>query len=251
MPNPTTPSGPSGFQPPLGDPLIDDRLARLAARRSPTAEAAAATGRVTPKRRHAARGSRSAALAMSVTTTLGLAAYLQRADAVTSTDTAASSPVAPLPTAAAVIGAATRPLATPAATLPTTIAPVATPAPVIATTPVATAVAPTVPPAPVASGSGLIDGTYAGDTFTNKWGPIQVQVTISNGAITDVTALQTPTKDAKSVRINDRAVPQLNTETVTAQSAQIDIVSGATYTSKGYRQSIQSALDAAQSTLAA
>ncbi len=203
---------------------------------------------------------------MSVTTTLGLAVYLQRADAVTSTDAAVSSSVTPTPTptaatvAVVATQAATQVATQPAvesaalptvqpgidesASVPTLPATVIIPAPVIA--PVVTAAASTVPPAPAATGSGLVDGTYAGDTFTNRWGPVQVQLTISGGVVTDVSALQTPTKDRKSVRINDLAVPRLNSEVTAAQSAQIDIVSGATYTSNGYRQSIQSALDAAR-----
>ena len=54
------------------------------------------------------------------------------------------------------------------------------------------------------------------------------------------------TVDGKSVRINERAVPQLNSEALTAQSAEVDTVSGATYTSNDYRRSLQSAIDAAR-----
>ena len=71
-----------------------------------------------------------------------------------------------------------------------------------------------------------------------------MQVTITAGKITDVTALQTPT-GGKSDRINAQAVPILQSEALTAQSAQIDSVSGATYTSTSYKISLQSALDQA------
>ena len=54
------------------------------------------------------------------------------------------------------------------------------------------------------------------------------------------------TATGSSVRINDRAVPQLNSEALTAQSADVDTVSGATYTSNDYRRSLQSAIDAAK-----
>jgi uncharacterized protein with FMN-binding domain len=94
--------------------------------------------------------------------------------------------------------------------------------------------------------TGLADGTFVGETATNRWGPVQVQVTISNGEITDVTALQTPDSKRKSVEINDYASPILRQEALTAQTAEIDTVSGATYTSVSYAQSLQSALDTAR-----
>ncbi len=85
-----------------------------------------------------------------------------------------------------------------------------------------------------------------GETVTNRWGPVQVQVAFAaDGTITSVDAVQAPFADGKSVRINDRAVPRLNSEALTAQSANVDTVSGATYTSVGYRQSLQSAIDIA------
>jgi uncharacterized protein with FMN-binding domain len=85
-----------------------------------------------------------------------------------------------------------------------------------------------------------------GQSFRNKWGDVQVQATFApDGTLTAVDAVQVPFRDSKSVRINDRAVPQLNTEALSAQSASIDTVSGATYTSVGYKQSLQSAIDIA------
>ena len=72
-----------------------------------------------------------------------------------------------------------------------------------------------------------------------------MQVTIAGGKLTDVVALQTPNDRQKSVSINAAAVPTLRTEALTAQSASIHTVSGATYTSDGYKQSLQSALDQA------
>ena len=64
-------------------------------------------------------------------------------------------------------------------------------------------------------------------------------------SIAEVTTLKTPYVDNKSVRINQRAVPQLNSEALTVQNADVDTVSGATYTSNDYRRSLQSAIDAA------
>ncbi|MEU1664306.1 FMN-binding protein [Streptomyces sparsogenes] len=88
-------------------------------------------------------------------------------------------------------------------------------------------------------------GTYTGDTFNTRYGPVQLAVTLAQGKITAVKALQTPSGDGRSQQIASYAVPQLTSETLSAQSARIDAVSGATYTSEGYVQSLQSALDKA------
>jgi uncharacterized protein with FMN-binding domain len=86
-----------------------------------------------------------------------------------------------------------------------------------------------------------------GGVFHNKWGDVQVEATFApDGTLIDLTTLQTPNRDRNSIRINDRAVPQLNSEALTAQSATVDTVSGATYTSNDYRRSLQSAIDAAK-----
>ncbi|WP_406433760.1 FMN-binding protein [Streptomyces sp. NBC_00631] len=87
--------------------------------------------------------------------------------------------------------------------------------------------------------------TVTGDTVQTRWGPVQVKVTIKNGKITDVTAVQYPTENPRDQQINSYAIPQLRSEALAAQSASIDTVSGATYTSEGYQQSLQSALDSA------
>ncbi|OMI41087.1 FMN-binding protein [Streptomyces sparsogenes] len=88
-------------------------------------------------------------------------------------------------------------------------------------------------------------GTYTGDTFDTRYGPVQLAVTLAQGKITAVKALRTPSGDGRSQQIASYAVPQLTSETLSAQSARIDAVSGATYTSEGYVQSLQSALDKA------
>jgi uncharacterized protein with FMN-binding domain len=87
--------------------------------------------------------------------------------------------------------------------------------------------------------------TATGDTVQTRWGPVQVRVTVKGGKLTDVTAVQYPQDNPRDQEINSYALPQLRREALTAQSAEIDTVSGATYTSDGYRQSLQSALDAA------
>ncbi len=89
------------------------------------------------------------------------------------------------------------------------------------------------------------DGTYTGDAVSTRWGDVQVQVTISGGVITEVTALQLTDADGKSVQISNRAAPVLREEVLQAQSASVSTVSGATYTSAAYLSSLQSALDQA------
>ena len=85
----------------------------------------------------------------------------------------------------------------------------------------------------------------AGGVVDTQYGPVQVGITVRGGRISKVHTLQHPSGDGQTDQINGYAVPQLNQETMAAQSAQIDTVSGATFTSEGYRQSLQSALDAA------
>jgi uncharacterized protein with FMN-binding domain len=88
-------------------------------------------------------------------------------------------------------------------------------------------------------------GTVTGSVAQTRWGPVQVQLTVAAGRITDVTVLQSPDGNGRDREINDDALPELVQETLSAQSADIDMVSGATVTSDGYLQSLQSALDQA------
>ncbi|MGV9547340.1 FMN-binding protein [Streptomyces diastaticus] len=99
-------------------------------------------------------------------------------------------------------------------------------------------------PAGPESGPGRGTQVLTGDAVRTQYGPVQVRVTVSGGRITGVEALQTP-KGGRSDRITGEAVPKLERAAVAAGSADIDAVSGATYTSAGYRQSLQSALDRA------
>ncbi|MGW5765258.1 FMN-binding protein [Streptomyces tendae] len=95
-------------------------------------------------------------------------------------------------------------------------------------------------------GAGAGQGTQVltGDAAQTQYGPVQVRVTVSGGRITDVEALQAP-KGGRSDQVTADAVPKLNRAAVAAGNADIDAVSGATYTSAGYTQSLQSALDRA------
>jgi uncharacterized protein with FMN-binding domain len=87
--------------------------------------------------------------------------------------------------------------------------------------------------------------TVTGQVAQTQWGPVQVRLRIVNGSITKVTVLQYPTGNSRDVELANYSLPVLIRETITNQSAHIDMVSGATYTSTGYIQSLQSALDQA------
>jgi uncharacterized protein with FMN-binding domain len=84
--------------------------------------------------------------------------------------------------------------------------------------------------------------TATGDAIPTQYGDAQVRVTLRNGKITDVTAIQLQGNDPRSQMISSSAEPILRQEALSAQSASIDSVSGATYTSESYKQSLQSAL---------
>jgi uncharacterized protein with FMN-binding domain len=87
--------------------------------------------------------------------------------------------------------------------------------------------------------------TVTGPSVDTRWGPVQVQITVDGGAVTDVQVVDYPDGNGKDRQINARALPMLVSETLDAQSADIDMISGATVTSDGYIESLQGALDAA------
>jgi uncharacterized protein with FMN-binding domain len=87
--------------------------------------------------------------------------------------------------------------------------------------------------------------TVTGDAADTRWGPVQVRITTDGSTITAVDVVEQPTGNGRDQEINAYAVPELVQETLAAQSADIDMVSGATVTSTGYVQSLQSALDQA------
>jgi uncharacterized protein with FMN-binding domain len=88
--------------------------------------------------------------------------------------------------------------------------------------------------------------TYAGETVRTEEGDVQVVITVADGRITSVSVPVYPTGGRRHDEISARALPQLVGATLAAQSAEIDSVSGATYTSNGYKESLQSAIDAAR-----
>jgi uncharacterized protein with FMN-binding domain len=87
--------------------------------------------------------------------------------------------------------------------------------------------------------------TYAGQAVSTRYGDVQVQITVQNGTITDVTALKLTDAEMRSRMISANAAPILRSEVLQAQSANIQTVSGATITSDAYLESLQAALDAA------
>ena len=101
------------------------------------------------------------------------------------------------------------------------------------------------------SGSGSASGgstagakTYDGAVVQTRYGTVQVEVTVQGGKVTSVSALELP-MGGRSGMISGYVAPILSGEALTAQNAQIDLVSGATYTSEAYAQSLQAALDQA------
>ena len=143
------------------------------------------------------------------------------------------------------------PTQTQAAPAPTDTAAAATPAPAAtkkstkkstksttaATTPAAPATT-----APAAPAKAKPSGTFTGSTQQTRFGPVQVEITISNGKITAARALQFPNNDFRSQQISQQAIPYLVQETLAAQSANIQGVGGASYTSQGWYDSLVSAL---------
>lgn len=102
-----------------------------------------------------------------------------------------------------------------------------------------------VPPTHTSAGR-YKDGTYAGIVADAFYGNVEVQATIQSGKITDVQFLQFPSDRRTSREISAQAMPLLKQEAIVAQNEQVDIVSGATQTSLGFRKSLQSALDQAK-----
>ncbi|MGW4383372.1 FMN-binding protein [Kitasatospora sp. NPDC004531] len=99
--------------------------------------------------------------------------------------------------------------------------------------------------APSASAGGGATRTVTGSAINTRYGPVQVRLTMDGSTISKIDVIQYPSRDRRDREINTYALPQLNQEALAAQNADIDVVSGATYTSDGYTRSLQSALDQA------
>jgi hypothetical protein len=203
---------------------LDARLARLAMRRTANASATRATShhdlaarstRPRPGRRHPAARARLAAVGLSLASTAGLVTLFA----------ASRSAGAGSGSAGAIVRSTATTTAQPVAGQPSSGA-----------DQLSTLSAPS-------ASSTVVDGAV----FHNRWGDVQVEATFdAQGALVDVVALQTPDSRDKSIRINEYAVPLLTNEALTDQSASIDSISGATYTSTDYIRSLQSAIDAAR-----
>ncbi len=88
-------------------------------------------------------------------------------------------------------------------------------------------------------------GVFQGDTSNTRWGPVQVEITVADGKVINVSTLKYPSGDRRSLSISNQALPWLQQEALRAQSANITGISGATYTSTGFRTSLASALQKA------
>ncbi|QMU74725.1 FMN-binding protein [Streptacidiphilus sp. PB12-B1b] len=97
---------------------------------------------------------------------------------------------------------------------------------------------------PAPGKSAAANGSFQGSVIDTRYGPVQVEAVVKGGRLSNVVVLQ-QTDGGRSSQIDSYALPLLTAEALKAQSADIDVVSGATYTSTGYAQSLQAALDAA------
>jgi uncharacterized protein with FMN-binding domain len=126
--------------------------------------------------------------------------------------------------------------AAPAASTPETSAAAASP------TMASSGASPTMPK----SGASTATRTVTGSAAMTPYGPMQVKITLAGQRITKATVVQQTDDGTESQQIDSFAIPKLTSETIAAQSARIDAVSGASYTSSGYIKSLQSALDQAK-----
>ncbi|MDQ6657964.1 MAG: FMN-binding protein [Actinomycetota bacterium] len=140
-------------------------------------------------------------------------------------------------------GTTTEATSSPSSTVPSTGSTVAT-TPADSTEGTSSTTLTTASPTTTTSSSSTAS-TVTGSAADTRWGPVQVKVTVNNGKIINVEVVEYPNGNGKDLQINAEALPILVQETLTAQSAKIDMVSGATVTSGGYVTSLQSALDQA------
>jgi uncharacterized protein with FMN-binding domain len=122
------------------------------------------------------------------------------------------------------------------------VSPTPSPSPPSMPSPDAPAATPSASPLPSPA---AVSGSFTGSDFPNRFGDVVVRVVITNGHLSDVQAVQLPSDRARSAYISQVAGPMLRSEVLQAQSANIDIISGATYTSQSYAQSVESALQQA------
>lgn len=246
MPSKNNPARPAAI-----DPLVAQRLEALNRRQGqplPPPSASATAGRsagpkaagATPRtgrRAKPARKAKAASLALSVVTTGALAALFSQRDPASDSVVLTSGTLAPLQPGAV----ATTPVVAPAPATAVTTPIVTTAVVPVTQTPVTEAPATQAPT--VAS---VADGTYLGQPSKNRWGTVQVQAVYSGGQLADVQVLRYPDGDRRSLRISQYSLPRLVDQALTAQGTAISGISGATYTSRSYVASLQSAIDAAK-----
>ncbi len=206
---PTRTTNRSGLRP---DHLGNDqaaRITRLQTGRSGKPRGEKGKGRRASRRSHPAKVARATALLASITATGGIGAAMAYADGDAETEVAATA-LAPVP-----MGSLTSALEVETAAIDD--------------------------PLPKRS---YRDGSWLGTAEPTRWGDVQVQVTTDNGQLVDITVIQIP-NDRRSTSINNAAAPILKAQAIAVQGADLDIVSGATYTSQNYAASLQAALDQA------
>jgi len=247
MPSKNTPPRPAAI-----DPLVAQRLEALNRRQGqslppPVATAAGARAAgpkaagATPRagrRAKPARKAKAASVALSVVTTGALAALFSQQDPASDSVVLTSGTLAPLqPTAVT-----TTPVVAPIVTTPI----VTTPQTPVTQTPVTQAPVTQAPVTQAPAAATVADGTYLGQPSQNRWGVVQVQAVYSGGQLADVQVLRYPDGDRRSLRISQYSLPRLVDQALSAQGTAISGISGATYTSRSYVASLQSAIDAAK-----
>jgi len=232
-----------GSDPLLGRPTTTDRVGRSGLDSPTSDETPRQAARTRASRhRHPARSARALALAASVVATGAVAsglAYSEGAWGGANTEVASGSAGS---AAMSATGVDTT-VASPSTIESDADVPAAPSTTAETTSPATTSPATTPADAPAAT-SGYADGVQLGTAEYTEWGNVQVEVTIGDGVIVDVAAVEYPT-GRRSNEINDQAVPMLEAQAIALQSADLDIVSGATYTSRAYADSLQAALDQA------
>jgi uncharacterized protein with FMN-binding domain len=128
-----------------------------------------------------------------------------------------------------------------------TVTPAPAPAPAPSPAPTSSAPTPAPVPQPAATAGAFKDGSYTGPVTDAFYGPMQVQAIISGGQLSDIKILQYPNSHSYSVQVNSYALPQLAQEAIAAQSANVNVVSGATQSSFAFQQSLAAALAQAKS----
>ncbi len=157
-------------------------------------------------------------------------------------------PATTQPPTAAPTWALAQPTAVPAQPTAVPAQPTAVPAQPTAVPAQPTAVPTRVPASPTAATTGkgaLHDGTWTSDAIQTNWGPIQVEMVVENGRITDVASIQYPQSRSRSLQISRYALPIYAEQVVSMQNARVNSVSGATQTARGFQQAVQAAIQKA------